>query len=142
MGNKVMQKFEYKFGEKLYEAGAEKDLGVIIDKKLNFEDHLAEKVNKANKLVGIIRTFVALDEIMFKNLFTALVRPHLKYANQVWSIYKSKVIKIIENIQRRATKLIPTLKTLTCEERLRKSDLPTLVYRIARRDMIETKKFE
>ena len=55
------------------------------DKKINFEDHLAENVNKANKLVGIIRTLVALHETMFKNLYTALVRPHLEYTNQVWS---------------------------------------------------------
>ena len=34
MGSQVMQKFEYKLGEKLHEVEAEKDLGVIIDRKL------------------------------------------------------------------------------------------------------------
>ena len=89
---------------------------------------MAEKVNKANKLVGIIRTIIALDE-MFKSLFTALVRPHFEYTDQDWSIYKSKGIIIIENVHRRVTKLIPTMKTLTYEEKLRKINLPTLVYR-------------
>ena len=51
---------------------------------------------------------------------------------------KFKFRKEIEYIQRRATKLIPTLKTLTYEERLGKINLPTLVYRRARGDMIET----
>ena len=37
----------------------EKDIGVIIDDKLTFSDHLAEKINKANSILGIIRrTFV------------------------------------------------------------------------------------
>ena len=37
-------------------------------------------------------------------------------------------------------KLIHTIKTLAYEERLRKIDLPTLVYRRSRGDMIETYK--
>ena len=77
---------------------------------------------------------------MFKNLFTGLVRSHFEYAYQIWSIYKSKDIKSIENVHRRATKLIPTPKILTCEERLRKIDLPTLVYGKAKGDIIETYK--
>ena len=33
----------------------EKDLGVVIDNKLNFEKHIVEKVNKANSIMGVIR---------------------------------------------------------------------------------------
>ena len=77
---------------------------------------------------------------MFQNLHIALVRPHLECANQVCShYYHLKDIKIIENVQRRATKLIPTLKTLPYEEKLRKNCLPTLVCRRARGDMRVTK---
>ncbi|KAG7178057.1 putative Endonuclease-reverse transcriptase-containing protein 8, partial [Homarus americanus] len=47
----------------------EKDIGVVTDDKLTFFDHLAEKINKANKIVGIIRrTFVHLDAPIFKAL--------------------------------------------------------------------------
>ena len=42
----------------------EKDVGVIINDKLSCADHLAEKINKANKVVGLIRTFVAPDANM------------------------------------------------------------------------------
>lgn len=50
----------------------------------------------------------------------------------------TKDIEIFENVQRRATKLIATLKDLSYEERLRMLNLPTLVYRRRRRgDMIE-----
>ena len=63
----------------------EKDLGVLIDSKLSFEQHIASKVNKANSLVGLIRrSFEFLDGDMFRRLFTSIVRPHLEYANAVW----------------------------------------------------------
>ena len=44
--------------------------------------------------------------------------------------------KKVESIQRRATKLISELKDKTCEERLRELELPSLVYRRRREDMI------
>ena len=65
---------------------SEKDVGVIIDNKLSFDLHITEKVNKANSVVGAIRrSFEYLDKDTFKKLYrpTALVRPHLEYANAV-----------------------------------------------------------
>ena len=131
----------YKMGEQLEEVSSEKDIGVVIDNKLGFSEHLAEKVNKANRIVGLIRrTFVALDEEIFRCLYVAMVRPHLEYANQIWAPFLIKDLEAVENVQRRASKLVPTLKNLTYEERLRKLGLPTLAYRRARGDMIETYK--
>ena len=51
-----------------------------------------------------------------------------------------KYIKAIESVQRRATKMIPTIKDLSYSERLKKLKLPTLAYRRARGDMIEVYK--
>ena len=45
-------------------------------------------------------------------------------------------IKLIESVQRRATKIVPTLSLLHYEERLKLLDLPTLKYRRRRGDMI------
>ena len=56
-----------------------------------------------------------------------------------FGLYKQKILSI-ENVQRRATKIIKNIKHLTYEKRLRYLDLPTLVYRTARGDMIETYK--
>ena len=48
----------------------EKDLGVIVDSKLNFRDHINTKVNLANQNLGIIfRIFTYLDQEVFLNLF-------------------------------------------------------------------------
>ena len=120
---------------------SEKDLGVTIDVDLTFEQHIIDKVNKANKVAGIIRrTFQHLDADMFMKLYKALVRPHLEYANQVWAPQTRKHIELLENVQRRATKMIPGFYTLSYEERLRKLKLPTLAYRRLRGDLIETYK--
>jgi len=70
-------------------------------------------------------------------LYKALVHSHLEYANAVWSPYKKGDIYVLEGVQRRATKLINSIKYLTYENRLKKLKLPTLKYRRARGDMIE-----
>ena len=79
----------------------EKDLGVIIDSKLTFRDHISAKVNLANRNLGLIfRTFTYLDTEMFMSLYKSLVRPHLEYASVIWSpLYKKDRISI-ENVQR------------------------------------------
>ena len=118
---------------------SEKDIGVTIDAKLNFEKHIQTQVIKANQIVGIIRrSFKYLDFKTFCLLFKSLVRPILEYASSVWNPYKTKDIEAIENVQRRATKMLPDMKDLTYEERLKKLKLPSLRYRRLRGDMIET----
>jgi hypothetical protein len=47
-------------------------------------------------------------------------------------------IDSIENVQRRATKQIPSLKDMEYPDRLKKLKMPTLKYRRLRGDMIET----
>ena len=65
-----------------------------------------------------------------------MVRSHLESAVCVWYPYKIKDITQIENVQRRATKMIPEIKNMTYEERLRQLNLPTVEYRRQRGDMI------
>ncbi len=44
----------------------EKDIGVTIDSKLEFNRHINEKVNKANRIMAVIRrAFSSLDEANF-----------------------------------------------------------------------------
>ena len=116
----------------------EKDLGVIMDMELNFQEHICTKVKKANGIMGLIRrTFAYLDESLFKKLYVTFVRPHIEYAQSVWSPHLLKYIKQLENVQKRATAQVDGLKNMEYSERLKKLDLPTLVYRRKRGDMIE-----
>ena len=136
---KIMYTHRYTlYGDELDHIFEEKDLGVIFDMELTFEEHIGTKVKKANGLMGLIRrTFSYLDGETFKKLYTSFVRPHLEYANPVWSPHLRKHIKMLENVQERATKLVDGMKHLDYTERLKKLDLPTLQYRRERGDMIQ-----
>ena len=60
----------------------------------------------------------------------------MEYASSVWSPYKKKDIEVIENVQKRATRMLPQMKNLS-EERLKQLKMPTLKFRHMRGDMIE-----
>ena len=80
---------------------------------LKFDEHISEKVKKANAIVGLIRrTFFFLDCRMFKKLYTTFVRPHLEYAQAVWSFHLKKNINILENVLIRETKIVDGLANL------------------------------
>jgi len=90
-----------------------KDLGVIFDNKLNFVQHCKEKINTAYSYLGIIkRNFIYLDDDAFVMLYKSLVRSHLEYANSVWNPHRLRLIKDLEKVQMRATKLVITIKNL------------------------------
>ena len=132
LGAKVYN--EYYMGDhKLDISHCEKDLGILIDDKLNFEKHVTQSVNKANRIMAIARkTFDYMDLQTFSYIFKGLVRPHLEYGAPLWSPHTLKTKKLIENVQKRATKTVPGLSGLSYEEHLRKLKLPTLAYRRAR----------
>ena len=63
--------------------------------------------NKANRMVGIIkRTFDFLDEDMLRTLYKALIRPHLEYANCIWSPMLHKDIHLIERVAEKSDKVV------------------------------------
>ena len=74
---------------------------------------------------------------MFKTLYKSLVRPHLEYGSVIWSPRLKKDQIALENVQRRATKLLLALKNLTYKNRLLILGLPTLEYRRVRADMVQ-----
>jgi len=141
IGKDTEEKFPYRLSDNhdlLQYSDKEKDIGLTIDRKLTFDDHIVEKVNKANSIMGIIRrTFDYLDQRSFRLLYISLVRPHLEYANQVWNPYLKKHINLLEKVQRRATKQVQGLSDKSYEQRLKILNLPSLKYRRARGDMIE-----
>ena len=53
-------------------------------------------------------------------MYKSFVRPHLEYAVQAWSPHQLGHIRLIEGVQRRFTRIIPELKRLTYEARLKR----------------------
>jgi hypothetical protein len=121
---------------------SEKDLGIILTNNLKFDAQANAAAAKASKTLGQIkRTFRYWTKGSFRTIFTAFVRPHLEYAIQAWSPQFKKDIITLEKIQRRATKLVRSVRHLSYSERLRKLNMISLEERRTRGDLIQFFKF-
>ena len=116
----------------------EKDLGVTISADMKVSEQCGIAASKGNKILGLIRRNITYKgKKLIIPLYKAIVRPHLEYCIQAWRPYRKKDIDTLERIQRRATKMIPELRDLSYEERLKECGLTTLETRRLRGDQIE-----
>src|SRR5664279_583215 len=119
----------------------EKDLGMFITNDLKPSVHCLKSAKKAQSVLGMIRRcFNNLDKEDFLLLYKTYIRPHLEYCVQAWSPHLRKDIDCLERVQRRATKLVKSLRKLPYIERLQKLGLTSLEQRRLRGDLIETYK--
>jgi hypothetical protein len=78
---------------------------------------------------------------VFVQLYKALVRPLLEYGHSVWQPYNKTLCAEIEDVQRRATKLLASLSNLDYPARLATLHLPSLEHRRNRGDLIDCYKY-
>ncbi len=106
-------------GKKLESVHCVKDFGVMITSNLKFSQQCKEAAGKANRMLGFIkRNFSFRNKDIILPLHNSLVRPQLEYAVQFWSPHLAKDIAKLEAVQRRATKMIPSLHNKAYKERL------------------------
>lgn len=88
------------------------DLGVLFDKKLNFNAHVTMTVNKANGILCFIKRWAKEfnDPYVTKKLYISLVRPILEYASVIWDPQYNVYINKIESVQKQF--LLFCLRTL------------------------------
>ena len=119
----------------------EKDLGVTFTKNMKFSEHIAQTAKKANQILGVVkRSFKHMDEEVFINIYKSVIRSHLECNNKIWYPINKTDGEKLEKIQRRATKIIPTLRHLPYQDRLQHLKLHSLAFRRKRGDMIQVYK--
>ena len=125
-------------GTILSKTGKEKDVGVTMNANMKVSEQFRIAASKGNQVRGMIRRNITYKEkSSIVPLYKAIVRPHLEYCIQAWNPYLRKYTDMLEKIQRRATKVIPELRDLRYEERLKECGLTTLETRILRGGQIE-----
>ena len=108
-----------------------KHLGMILEQKLSFENHLNEKISKANQGLGLMKQLKKW--VSFKTLeviYKMYVRPHLDYGDMIYDIgetekngilptgISSSLLRKVESVQYEAAKIVSGAWQGTSREKL------------------------
>ncbi|GAB0188761.1 cAMP-dependent protein kinase inhibitor alpha [Grus japonensis] len=91
-------KHNYRLGrEQIESSPEEKDFGVLVDEKLNVTRQCAFVAQKANRILGRIKSSVtSRSREVILPLCSALVRPHLEYCVQLWGPQYKNDMELLE----------------------------------------------
>ena len=125
-----------------YYSTCENDLGVHMDNKFNFDQHISNAIYKVSRVMGVAKaTFDNMGNKVFQQIFKgpSLTPSRIFLVSLVLSSRKQK--DAMEAVQRRTTKWwFPECYDIPYNERLWKLMLPTLAYRRAHGNIIQAYK--
>ena len=71
--------------DKIQSVSAQEHLGLILDSKLDFKQHIDDKINKCNKIIGTMRRLsMTLSRKILLTIYKSFVRPLLDYADIIY----------------------------------------------------------
>ncbi|KAF4514254.1 UNVERIFIED_CONTAM: hypothetical protein B566_EDAN019552 [Ephemera danica] len=123
----------------IYKADKHKDLGVWISSNLSPSLMCLHSSKKAVRMLNLFRrSFPSIDQKNFLLLYSSFVRPHLEHCSIAWLPWLKKDEALLENVQRKATKTVRSLRNLPYPDRLSRLNLFPLKYRRLRGSLIYT----
>ncbi|TRZ09112.1 hypothetical protein HGM15179_017998 [Zosterops borbonicus] len=107
--------YEYRLGEDDIERSpVEKDLGVLVDERLDMSQQCMLAAQKTKHIVGCNkRRMPSRSREVILPFYSALLRPHLEYCVQVWGPQHKKDVDLLRVGPEVATKMIRGLAHLS-----------------------------
>ena len=114
------------------------DLGVAVDSDLKFHGHVRSVVHRAGGLAqSYLRSTVCRSPDFMLFLLTTHIRLIIEYCSCVWHTGYLEDLRLLEKIQRRWTKQIDGLDSLSYSDRLQSLKLYSVQGRLLRADLIQ-----
>ena len=102
-------------------------LGIAVDCKLNFNEHICNVCRKASQRIGVIMRLRNLIPTEAKlQLYKSAILPHLTYCHLVWHFCRASDTRKLERVQERGMRAIFRDKQSSYNELLERAKLPTL----------------
>ena len=112
------------------------DLRVVCSCDFKYASHISTTIGKASrKREMICRVFSTRNHTFLKKLYMAYVRPILDYAAVIWNLSADGLEDDIERIQRRFSKSINLLNSVSYDERLNFLGMEILKARLRHADL-------
>ena len=128
----------YLNGRALRFVQSHRDLGVVVDVRMRFHQHVREVVAKASGLASnILRSTVCREPDFMVTLFVTHIRPILDYCSSVWNVGYLGDSRLLEAVQRSWTRNIEGLAGLNYSARLESLGLFSVKGRLVRSDLIK-----
>ncbi|KAL0851343.1 hypothetical protein ABMA28_007163 [Loxostege sticticalis] len=103
---KINDSFELKINnEKLNKKSSEKYLGLILDKQLNWKQHIEKIKNKLISLAGILRGIAkCLPRKIKFVIYNSLIKPHIDYLIEIWGTANKTNLNVLQISQNKLIK--------------------------------------
>ena len=110
---------QYLDGEQISLATEHKDLGVLVDNRLKYHAHILSTTCKAAGIANnIIRLTLCRSPAFMTFIWVTYIRPILEFGSTLWNTGYITCLRLLENVQRRWTKNVQGLESLSYNERL------------------------
>ena len=124
-------------GEPLDVVPKYRDLGVIVDCKLRFHDHIRLICGRTGSMMGeLLRSTICRSKEFMMTLYITHIRPTIDYCSSVWNVGYLGDVRKLESLQRRWTREIEGMGGMEYPDRLAELGLFSMYGRLLRRDLI------